>query len=96
MRQSPAWPQLESIAPTLANDHSAILGEDPSIPTARITVITAQTLVMYGGASFPFMQDTAQVLSTAMPHAKLFSLEGQTHDVAPEELAPVLKDFFLG
>jgi pimeloyl-ACP methyl ester carboxylesterase len=96
MRQSPAWPQLESIAPTLAYDHTAILGEDSSIPTDRITVITAQTLIMYGGASFPFMQDTAQVLSKAMPHAKLLTLEGQTHDVAPEALAPVLKDFFLG
>jgi len=96
MRQSPAWPQLESIAPTLAYDHSAILGEDSCIPTDRITVITAQTLVMYGGASFPFMQDTARVLSKALPHARLLPLEGQTHNVAPEALAPVLKDFFLG
>ncbi len=96
MRQSPAWPQLESIAPTLAYDHTAILDEDSSIPTERIAVITAPTLVMHGGASFPFMDDTAQVLSKAIPHAKRYTLEGQTHDVAPEALAPVLMDFFLG
>ena len=30
MRQSSAWSQLESIAPTLAYDHTAILGEDSS------------------------------------------------------------------
>src|SRR2546425_38336 len=30
MRHSPAWPMFEAIAPTLAYDHSAILGEDAS------------------------------------------------------------------
>ncbi len=96
MRQSPAWPQLESIAPTLAYDHTAILGEDSSIPAEQIALITAPTLVMNGGASFPFMDETAQVLSKAIPHAKRYTLQGQTHDVAPEALAPVLVDFFLG
>jgi len=96
MRQSPAWPQLESIAPTLAYDHTAILGEDSSIPAEQIALITAPTLVMNGGASFPFMDETAQVLSTAIPHAKRYTLQGQTHDVAPKALAPVLVDFFLG
>ena len=70
MRQTPAWPQLESIAPTLAYD-AAILGEDSSIPTERIAVVTAPTLVMNGGASFPFMYVTAQALSKTIPHAKL-------------------------
>jgi pimeloyl-ACP methyl ester carboxylesterase len=96
MRQSPSWPLLESIATTLAYDHSAILGEDSSIPTARIAVVTAPTLVMNGGASFPFMDDTAQALSKAIPHAQRRTPAGQTHDVAPEALAPVLVDFFLG
>jgi pimeloyl-ACP methyl ester carboxylesterase len=96
MRQSPAWPQLESIAPTLAYDHTAILGEDSSIPAEQIALITAPTLVMNGGASFPFTDETAHVLSKAIPHAKRYTLQGQTHDVAPEALAPVLVDFFLG
>src|SRR2546429_9378223 len=94
--QTPAWPQLESIAPTLAYDHAAILGENSSIPAQRIAVINAAALVMNGGASFPFMDGTAQALSKAIPHAKRYTLEGQTHDVAPEALAPVLMDFFLG
>jgi hypothetical protein len=40
------------------------------------------------------MYDTAQALSKAMPHAELRSLEGQTHEVAAEALAPVLEEFF--
>ena len=94
MRQTPAWPQLESIAPTLAYDHTAILGADSSIPTERIAVVTAPTLVMNGGASFPFMYVTAQALSKAIPHAKLRIIEGQTHDVDVDILAPVLVEFF--
>ena len=39
---------------------------------------------MNGGASFPFMDETAQALSQAIPHAKRNTLAGQTHDVAPE------------
>jgi len=96
MRQTPAWPLLESIAPTLAYDHAAILGEDSSIPTQRIAVVTAPTLVMNGGASFPFMYDTAQALSKAIPNAKLRTIEGQTHDVDVDVLAPVLVEFFAG
>lgn len=94
MRQPPAWPQLESIAPTLAYDHAGIMGEDASIPTERIAVITAPTLVMNGAASFPFMYDTAQVLSKVIPNAKLLTIEGQTHDVDVNVLAPILVEFF--
>jgi pimeloyl-ACP methyl ester carboxylesterase len=94
MRQSPSWPLLESIAPTLAYDHAAILGEDSSISTERIAVVSAPTLVMHGGASFPFMDDTAQVLSKAIPNAKLRTIEGQTHDVDVDVLEPVLVEFF--
>jgi hypothetical protein len=34
-RNMPIWPAFEAVAPTLAYDHSAILGEDASVPTAR-------------------------------------------------------------
>jgi pimeloyl-ACP methyl ester carboxylesterase len=96
MRHAPFWQALESIAPTLAYDHSAILGENNSVPNERAMQVHVLTLVMYGGASFPFMYDTAQALSKAIPHAQLRTLEGQTHAVANEALAPVLVDFFTG
>src|SRR5260370_19976488 len=35
LRHSPAWSSLEAIAPTLAYDHTAILGEDASVPIER-------------------------------------------------------------
>ena len=87
---------FEALAPTLAYDHAAILGEDASVPTARAAIVTTPTLVMHGGASYPFMYDTAQALGKAIPHAQVRTLEGQTHDVDSSVLAPVLLEFFSG
>ena len=44
--------------------------------------------------SFPFMHTTAMALADAMPNAQHRTLEGQTHEVAAEALAPVLVEFF--
>jgi pimeloyl-ACP methyl ester carboxylesterase len=96
MRHSPAWPSLEAIAPTLAYDHTAILGEDVSVPIERAAQARVPTLVMNGSASFPFMYETARTLSQAIPGAQLRTLEGQDHGPADDILAPVLEEFFLG
>ena len=40
------------------------------------------------------MHVTARALSAAMPAGELRSLDGQTHDVSPAVLAPVLLEFF--
>ncbi|MBO0779306.1 MAG: alpha/beta hydrolase [Ktedonobacteraceae bacterium] len=92
MRQTPIWSRFESVAPTLAYD-DAIMG-DGSVPTERLASITVPTLVIGGGASPAFMHNAVQEVAHAIPHAKRCTLEDQTHDVAPEVLAPVLVQFF--
>jgi pimeloyl-ACP methyl ester carboxylesterase len=92
MRHSPAWPTFEHIAPTLAYD-DAILGEDRSVPTKRAATINTPTLVM-NGTAIPFMLDTAKALAKTIPHAQQRTLEGQSHDVNLQVLAPVLVEFF--
>jgi pimeloyl-ACP methyl ester carboxylesterase len=94
MRHAPVWPMFEALAPTLAYDHTAILGEEASVPIERAALVTAPTLVMYGTASYPFMADTAQALGKAIPHAQVHSLEGQGYNVEASALAPVLEEFF--
>lgn len=94
MRHAPIWSMFEAIAPTLAYDHSTIMGKDASVPTERATLITIPTLVMNGGASYPFMDVTAQTLGKAIPNAQVRILEGQTHDVDLDVLAPALMEFF--
>jgi hypothetical protein len=40
------------------------------------------------------MHVTATALANAIPNAEYRTLEGQTHEVAAEVLAPVLVEFF--
>jgi hypothetical protein len=40
------------------------------------------------------MHNTAVTLANAIPNAQHRTLEGQTHEVSPEALAPVLIEFF--
>ena len=95
MRQAPVWPMFEAVAPTLAYDHIALLGEAAAVPIERAARVAVPALIMDGGASsYPFMHITATALANAIPNAQHRTLEGQTHDVAPEAIAPVLIEFF--
>jgi pimeloyl-ACP methyl ester carboxylesterase len=93
-KKAPWWPAQEALAHTLAYD-ATIMG-DYSLPTERAAAVTAPTLVMAGGASFPFMRETAQALAEVIPDGQHCILEGQEHNVDPGVLAPVLEEFFAG
>lgn len=93
MRQHPMWPMFEAVAPTLAYD-AAELGETAAVPVEKAVTLKVPTLVIDGGASFPFMHPTAVTLAGAIPDGHQKTLEGQTHEVSAEVLGPVLADFF--
>jgi pimeloyl-ACP methyl ester carboxylesterase len=92
MRQAPMWPLFEAVAPTLAYDAAAM--GDSSVPTDRASAVAVPTLVMAGGASPAWMQQAAREVADAAPHARYRVLDGQTHEVASEAIAPVLAEFF--
>jgi pimeloyl-ACP methyl ester carboxylesterase len=94
MRQHPMWPLWEAVAPSLAYDHIADMGEEASVPTKRAARVAVPALVINGSASFPFMSITADALADAIPNAQRRTLEGQTHDVSADALAPVLIECF--
>lgn len=91
-RQAPFWAGQVALAHTLAYD-ATIMG-DYILPTARVAEVKIPTLVMDGGASFPFMRPTAQALAEHLPHATRVTLEGQGHDASAESLATALIAFF--
>lgn len=95
MRRALTWPRAEAVAPTLAYDHFALMGEEAVVPVQRAAGVTVPALVLVGGASYGFMHQTAEKLAQAIPDARWRTLEGQTHVVAAPVLAPVLKEFFL-
>jgi len=96
MRQAPFWAGMEAIAPTLAYDHTGIMGKQGSIPTERAARVQVPTLVISGTSGLPFMLETARTLSRAIAGAELRTLDGEAHDVHAEVLAPVLAEFFSG
>jgi pimeloyl-ACP methyl ester carboxylesterase len=92
-RSQPWWGATEALAHTLAYD-ARVMG-DYSVPVDRAKLVAAPTLVIVGGASFPFMQETAETLAKTFPNGEIRTLEGQSHDVAPQVIAPALTEFFI-
>jgi pimeloyl-ACP methyl ester carboxylesterase len=90
IRAQPGWATLEAIAPTLAYDDE-LLG-DGSVP--RELSVAVPMLVLTGGASPQNLRTAAKATAEAFPTAESRTLDGQTHDVAPDALAPVLLEFF--
>jgi pimeloyl-ACP methyl ester carboxylesterase len=91
-RSAPWWSGTEALAHTLAYD-ATVMG-DYSLPSERAASVTVPTIVIAGGADFPFMRETAEALAKAIPNGQLRTLDGQGHDVDPTVLAPALKEFF--
>lgn len=92
MRNAPMWAGMEEIAPTLAYD-AAIMG-DSTVPTGLVSSVKAPTLVLDGNDTGAWAANSADALTAALPNPHRRTLEGQTHNVAPEVLAPVLIEFF--
>jgi pimeloyl-ACP methyl ester carboxylesterase len=94
LRNAPFRPALEAMARTLVYDAS-IVG-DLELPTARLRSIKTPTLVVYGSESPAFLGTAARALALALPTGHVRALDGQTHDIVPAALAPVLLEFFGG
>ncbi len=92
LRQAPFWPALEDIAHTLVYE-STLLGDMPAL-AERMASIPVSTLVISGGDIQARMLQAAQAVADALPTASYRSLSGQTHDIVPAVLAPVLEEFF--
>ena len=91
LRRAPFRPGLEAVAHTLAYD-AAIIG-DLSLPTGLLATVTIPALVICGEQSPPFLRAAAQAAAAALPHGRLATLAGQTHDINPDATAPVMAEF---
>lgn len=92
MRQQPVWALSEAIAPTLGYD-DAVLG-DGTVPREKAARVAVPVLVLDGEASPAPLRHASTATAEALPHGRHQTLSGQGHDVAPEALAPVLREFF--
>lgn len=92
VRHTPRWREYEALAPTLAYD-LAIL-DDGIVPRRRFETIETPTLVLDGSCSPELLRSPTRTVACVVGAEAYQSLPDQSHDVAPEVLAPVLAAFF--
>ncbi|UNZ16361.1 alpha/beta hydrolase [Streptomyces sp. 891-h] len=90
-RRSPAWEEMKKIAHTLCYD-TTLLG-DSTLPEETLAAVRVPTLVLSSDASTPVLRDAARATAEALPNGEHRTLPGVFHQVPPEELAPVVRDF---
>ena len=98
MRGAPFWPGMEALAHTLPYEGRIMGydGPDRSLPVERWQAIEVPVLAMVGDASPDWFRDVVRAVAEALPDATFRSLPGQTHQVDPAVVTPILREFFLG
>ncbi len=104
MRQSPYWPAMERVAPTLVYD-AKVMGDTQYGNLASLNKfagVTTPTLVVDGSvlmgsaAAHVFLRHAADAIANVLPNARRQTLEGQDHGADPAVLAPVVRAFLVG
>lgn len=85
------WSKLKAVAHTLPYDAAVMTGF--RVPRARFASIRTPVLVMNGSKTDPRLKEAARAIAEAVPAAQHRELEGQTHNVSAQALAPAVVDF---
>jgi pimeloyl-ACP methyl ester carboxylesterase len=91
----PFWKKLTAIAHTLSNDLEIIAPHHNGrpFPSGKWAGVMSPTLVMAGGKSPAYMQNSMKAWAKVFPNAVHRTLPGQTHMVKQDVLAPALVEF---
>ena len=91
MAQTPWWPGLVAVAPTLVYDHKAShdIETDPDWHS-RWAAVTVPTVIYSGDQTFPGLPEAADAVAAALPNAQRHVLSGQDHGPTPEAIVPAL------
>jgi len=87
------WRKLRAAGPTIRYD-ARVMGGDFEVPTAELAKVGVETLVVWGGKAAKEMVAGNSKVAASIPGAQSRVLEGQTHNVSPAALVPVLREFF--
>ena len=85
VRVLPLWKKLTGVAHTLPYEF-ALLGpfrQQTPLPHGYYDSVTAQTLMISGDKSYQYMRNAQPLIARALPHGRVETLPGQTHDVKP-------------
>jgi hypothetical protein len=88
------WRKLKAVGPTIRYD-ARVMGGDFEVPVQELARIAVPTLVAWGSKAAPEMSAGNRKAAEAIPGALTRVLEGQTHNVTPSALAPVVREFLM-
>lgn len=92
MRLMPwVWSKLVAVAHTLPYDAAVMTGF--RVPLVRFASIDRPVLVLNGSKTDPRLKTAARRVAATIPGASHDELAGQTHNVSPAALAPVVVRF---
>jgi len=92
VRVLPLWKKLTAVAHTLPYEFALVgpFRQQAPLPHGYYDSVTAQTLMVSGDKSYQYMRNAQPLIAQALPHGRHESLPGQTHDVKPKAIAPLI------
>jgi pimeloyl-ACP methyl ester carboxylesterase len=93
MQQGPGWAHMRALAPPLVYDLT--LSNGGEVPSERLATIGVPALALSGGDSPEWAARAGAAVAAAVPGARHLVVDGQTHAVAHEAIAPILAAHFL-
>ena len=93
VKGSPGWRPLLALAHTLAYDVRLL--NEGMVPADRLSAINCPVLGTTGSLSPPWAEESVRAVAAAVQNGEWRVLEGQSHNVAPDVLAPLLRERFL-
>jgi pimeloyl-ACP methyl ester carboxylesterase len=90
LQKGPGWPHMREFAPSLVYDLTLCNGG--VVPRDRLARIGVPTVTISGGRSPDWAGRACATVAAAVPGARTVVLDGQTHAVADDVVAPVLID----
>jgi hypothetical protein len=88
------WRKLEAVAHTLPYD-AAVMSAF-RVPRERFAFIRVPAMVMSGSKTDARLRHAARSTASVIPGARHDELDGQTHAVKADVLAPAVVEFFTG
>ena len=86
------WKKLRAVGPTIRYD-ARVMGGDFEVPAAELAKVAVPTMVVWGSKAAKEMVAGNQKVAASIPGARHRVLDGQTHNVTPAALHPVLTEF---
>jgi pimeloyl-ACP methyl ester carboxylesterase len=97
VRALPLWKKLTAVAHTLPYEFALVgpFRQQAPLPLGYYDSVLAETLMVSGEKSYQYMRNAQPLIADALPQGRVETLPGQSHDVKPKAIAPLIAAHLL-